>query len=82
MRLFVVSRRYSLQDRFNEARSWVCAFADSLQARLIVGRSGLLDDFAVSVMGRHVVGSHPVSLSRFLKHHTARLHSRDEWEPI
>src|SRR5215472_4239144 len=28
---------------------WVCAFADSLQARLIVGRSGFLDDFGAEV---------------------------------
>lgn len=63
---------------------WVCAFADSLQARLIAGRSGLLDDFAVTVRGRHVVVSHKVSLRRFVKHHATRLRirSEDEWQPI
>jgi hypothetical protein len=65
---------------------WVCAFADSLQARLIVGRAGFLDDFSVAIQGGHVVVSYPVSLRRFLRHHAARLRSRarseDEWEPI
>jgi hypothetical protein len=63
---------------------WVCAFAESLQARLIVGRSGFLDDFAVAVKGRHLVVSHPVSVGRYLKHQAARLRGRagDEWEPI
>lgn len=63
---------------------WVCAFADSVQARLIAGRSGLLDDFAVSVTGRHLMVSRAVSLSRSLKHHAARwrARSRVEWEPI
>jgi len=63
---------------------WVCAFAESLQARLILGRSGFLDEFAAAVGDRHVVVSHRVSLSRFLNHHATRLRSRsvDEWEPI
>jgi hypothetical protein len=65
---------------------WACAFAEGLQARLLAGRAGFLDDFAVAVKGRHLVVSHPASLSRFLKHHAARLRGRaragDEWEPI
>lgn len=63
---------------------WVCAFADSVQARLIVGRSGLLDDFAVEVTRRHLTVSHKVSLRRFLKHHATRRRVRadDEWQPI
>lgn len=74
-----VQVRSSLSGRTHR---WVCAFADSLHARLIVGRSGLLDDFTVSVTGRHVVVSNPVSFGRFLKHRTARWRARDEWEPI
>jgi hypothetical protein len=63
---------------------WVCAFAESLQARLLVGRSGFLDDFAAAVKGHHLIVSHSVSVSRFLKHHAARLRARtrDEEEPI
>jgi hypothetical protein len=63
---------------------WVCAFADSVQARLLVGRAGFLNDFATTVTSRHLVVSHAVSVSRFLKHHIARLRGRprDEWEPI
>jgi hypothetical protein len=76
-----VQVRSSLSGRTHR---WVCAFADSVQARLIVGRSGLLDDFAVAVTGRHLVVSHAVSLRRFLKHHATkwRARSRDEWQPI
>lgn len=67
-----------------KAHRWVCAFADSLQARLIVGRSGLLDDFAVTVRGRHVAVGHKVPLRHFLKHHATRqrIRSVDEWQPI
>lgn len=76
-----VQVRSSLSGR---SHRWVCAFADSVQTRLIVGRSGLLDDFAVAVTQRHVAVSCPVSLSRFVKHHAARwrVRSRDEWQPI
>jgi hypothetical protein len=78
-----VQVRSSLSGRTHR---WVCAFAEGLQARLILGRSGFLDDFAVAVKGHHLVVSHPVSLTRFLKHHSGRLsgrgQSRDEWEPI
>jgi hypothetical protein len=65
---------------------WVCAFADSLQARLVVGRAGFLDDFAIAITGHHLIVSHPVSVSRFLKHHARKLRARarsgDEPEPI
>jgi hypothetical protein len=63
---------------------WVCAFADSLQAPLVAGRAGFLNDFATAIKGQHLVVSHPVSLGRFLKHHVARLRTRavKEWEPI
>ncbi len=65
---------------------WVCAFAESVQARLIIGRSGFLDDFAAAVRGKYFVVSQAVSLSRFVKHHVGRLRTRgvsgDEWEPI
>jgi hypothetical protein len=65
---------------------WVCAFADSLQARLIIGRSGFLDDYAVAITGRCLIVSYPVFLRRFLRHHATRLRARarssDEWEPI
>jgi hypothetical protein len=63
---------------------WVCAFVESLQARLIVGSAGFLDDFAVAVNGHRLVVSHSASLSRFLNHHAARLraHSGVDWEPI
>lgn len=76
-----VQVRSSLSGRTHR---WVGAFADSVQARLIIGRSGLLDDFAVAVTERHLVVSHPVSLHRFVKHQAARWHvrSRDEWQPI
>jgi hypothetical protein len=76
-----VQVRSSLSGRTHR---WVCAFAESLQARLLVGRAGFLDDFAVAVKGRHLVVSYPVSLSRFLKHHAARPRgrARGEWEPI
>jgi hypothetical protein len=78
-----VEVRSSLSGRTHR---WACAFAESLQARLLVGRAGFLDDFAVAVKGRHLVVSHPVSLSRFLKHYAVRLrgraHAGDEWEPI
>lgn len=78
-----VQVRSSLSGRTHR---WVCAFAQSLQARLIVGRSGFLDDFAAAVQGHHLVVSHPVSLSRFLTHHAVRLRGRapsgGEWEPI
>jgi hypothetical protein len=76
-----IQARSSLSGRTHR---WVCAFADSLQARLVIGRSGFLDDFAVTVAGHHLVVRHPVSLSRFLKHYATRLRARarDEWEPI
>jgi hypothetical protein len=78
-----VEVRSSLSGRTHR---WVCAFADSLQARLIIGRSGFLDDFAIAVTGRRLIVSYPASLRRFLKHHATRLrvHARasDEWEPI
>jgi hypothetical protein len=63
---------------------WVCAFVESVQARLIVGRAGFLDDFAAAIRGHHLVVSCPVSLGRFLKHHAGRLRARagDEAEPI
>jgi len=76
-----VQVRSSLSGRTHR---WVGAFAESLQAPLVVGRAGFLDDFATAIKGRHLVVSHPVSVSRFLKHHVTRLRSRamDEWEPI
>jgi hypothetical protein len=76
-----VQVRSSLSGRTHR---WVCAFAESLQARLLLGRAGFLDDFAAGVQGRQLIVRHPVSLSRFLKHHAARLrtHLRDEEEPI
>lgn len=76
-----VQVRSSLSGRTHR---WVCAFADSVQARLIVGRSGLLDDFAVSITRRHLVVSHAVSLRRFVKHHATkwRDRSRDQALPI
>jgi len=42
------------------------------------------DDFATAVQGHHLIVSHPVSLSRFVKHHAKWLRARagDEWEPI
>jgi hypothetical protein len=65
---------------------WVCAFADSVQARLILGRSGFFDEFEAAVRGQYLVASRAVSLSRFVKHHIGRLRTRgvtaDEWEPI
>jgi hypothetical protein len=78
-----VQVRSSLSGRTHR---WVCAFADSLSAPLIVGRSGFHDDFAAAIRGGHLVVSHPVSLARFLRHHATkvrtRARSRDEWEPI
>jgi hypothetical protein len=76
-----VEVRSSLSGRTHR---WVCAFADSLQARLIIGRSGFLDDFAVAITGRRLIVSSPASLRRFVKHHSTRLRARssDEWEPI
>ncbi|HZV06354.1 MAG TPA: hypothetical protein VE999_14840 [Gemmataceae bacterium] len=78
-----VEVRSSLSGRTHR---WVCAFADSLQARLIIGRSGFLDDFAVAITSRRLIVSYPVSLRRFLGHHGTKLHARarssDEWEPI
>lgn len=76
-----VQVRSSLSGR---SHRWVCAFADSVQARLIVGRSGLLDDFAVAITRRHVVVSHAVSLRRFVKHQTTKWRARsgDEWQAI
>jgi hypothetical protein len=76
-----VQVRSSLSGRTHR---WVCAFADSVQARLIAGRSGLLDDFAVTVRGHRLVVSHSVSLGRFLKHHATRrrVRSDDERQPI
>jgi hypothetical protein len=76
-----VQVRSSLSGRTHR---WVCAFADSLQARLIVGRSGFLDDFEAAVRGKFLVVRRAVSPGRFLKHFAARLRGRpgDEWEPI
>jgi hypothetical protein len=78
-----VQVRSSLSGRTHR---WACAFTESLQARLILGRSGFLDDFAVAVTGRHLVVSHPVSLGWFLKHHARRLSNRsrprEKWDPI
>jgi hypothetical protein len=76
-----VQVRSSLSGRTHR---WVCAFAEGLQARLILGRSGFLDDFAAAIKGHHLIVSYPVSLSRFLKHHATRLRTRayDEGEPI
>ncbi|HKI34443.1 MAG TPA: hypothetical protein VKA46_21490 [Gemmataceae bacterium] len=76
-----VQVRSSLSGRTHR---WVCAFSESLQGRLIVGRAGFLNDFAAGVRGRHFVVSHQVSVSRFLKHHAARQRAPagDEWEPI
>jgi len=78
-----VQVRSSLSGRTHR---WVGAFAESLQARLTLGRSGFLDDFAAAVQGHHLVVSHPVSLRRFLTHHATRLrapgYSGDKWEPI
>jgi hypothetical protein len=76
-----VQVRSSLSGRTHR---WVCAFAESLQARLLVGRSGFLGDFAAAVKGHHLIVSRPVSVIRFLKHHAARLraHTRDEEESI
>jgi len=76
-----VQVRSSLSGRTHR---WICAFADSVQARLIAGRSGLLDDFVVKVTGRRLIVSRPVSLSRFLRHHAARVRARtdDEWQPL
>jgi hypothetical protein len=65
-----VQVRSSLSGRTHR---WVCAFAEGLQTRLIVGRAGFLDDFAAAVRGRHLVVSHAVSLGRFVKHHAATL---------
>jgi hypothetical protein len=76
-----VQVRSSLSGRTHR---WVCAFVESVQVRLIVGRAGFLDEFSVSIRGRHLVVSHPVSLSRFLQHQATRLRARpgDVWEPI
>ncbi len=76
-----VQVRSSLSGRTHR---WVCAFAESVEARLLVGRSGFLDDFVATVQGHHLVVSHPVSLRRFLTHHATRLRTRtgDDWEPI
>ena len=76
-----VQVRSSLSGRTHR---WVCAFTESVRARLIVGRAGFLDEFAVGIRGGHLVVSRPVSLSRFLQHQATRLHTRpgDEWEPI
>jgi hypothetical protein len=78
-----VQVRSSLSGRTHR---WVCAFTESVQSRLIVGRAGFLNDFATGVYGRQLVVSHVVSLGRFLKYHVARLRARprsdDDWEPI
>jgi hypothetical protein len=78
-----VQVRSSLSGRTHR---WVCAFADSLSAPLIVGRSGFHDDFATAIKGGELIVSHPVSLTRFLRHHVTKVRagaqSRDEWEPI
>jgi hypothetical protein len=78
-----VQVRSSLSGRTHR---WVCAFAESVQSRLIIGRAGFLDDFATAIKGNHLVVSHPVSLSRFLKHHAVRRRGRayadDDVEPI
>jgi hypothetical protein len=78
-----VQVRSSLSGRTHR---WVCAFAESVQSRLLVGRAGFLNDFAAGVNSGELVVSHAVSLGRFLKHHLARLRSRprsdDDWEPI
>jgi len=67
-----------------QTHRWVCAFADSVQARLIVGRSGFLDEFAAGVRGKYLVVSRAVSLSRWARHQVGRLRGGigDEWEPI
>jgi hypothetical protein len=63
---------------------WVCAFAENLQARLLIGRAGFQDDFAAAVRGHHLIVSRRVSWRRFLGHHARTLRSRagGEWEPI
>ncbi len=76
-----VQVRSSLSGRTHR---WVCAFTESLQGRLVVGRAGFLNDFAAGVRGGRFVVSHPVAVGRFLTHHAARLRapSGDKWEPI
>jgi hypothetical protein len=64
----------------------VCAFAESPQARIVLGRSGFLDDFTAALRGGNIIESYPVPLSFYLKHHATRLRARalsgDPWEPI
>jgi hypothetical protein len=65
---------------------WVCAFVESAQARLILGRSGFLDDFAGVISGRFCVVEHPVSPGQWARERIASLWQRprqaDDWRPI
>ncbi len=61
---------------------WVCAFADSLQARLILGRAGFHDDFATAVEGGHLVVRYRTSLGGFLKHLVTKPRVPEKWLPI
>ncbi len=57
---------------------WPCAFADSIRARLLVGRAGFLDDFTVSIRNGHFIVSYLASLSRVLTHAFTRLRPRPD----
>jgi hypothetical protein len=67
-----------------QTHRWACAFVDSVQARLTLGRAGFLDDFAAAIRGQELVVSCAVSMVRFFKHHAGRLRAGagDKAEPI
>jgi hypothetical protein len=66
---------------------WPCAFAEGMQAPLVVGRAGFLDDFAPWIKDGHFFVGCRASLSRTVAHFFESILNRsdgnlDAWEPI
>jgi hypothetical protein len=81
-----VTVRSSLSGRLHR---WPCAFAESTQAPLLVGRAGFLDDFLVSISKGHFIVSYAAPLLRGLSYRFAQLcawlakdRRREEWTSI
>jgi hypothetical protein len=68
---------------------WPCGFTTAEGGRLLLGRAGFLDEFAVAIVGGEFVVRRPGRLGRLLARLRVRISSwlgragrRAEWEPL